>query len=99
MEEILHLLRLVVYAIIYRVLNIPGGCLGFLPSTVAGCLPVRYALIFLRLLGTNLEQYDEELENYPCVTESSNPQNMEFAEKLLQQNKICVMCNSFMKYI
>ena len=27
-------LRLVVYPIIYRVLYIPGGCLGFLPSTV-----------------------------------------------------------------
>ena len=34
MEEILHQLRLVVYPIIYRVLYIPGGCLGFLPSTV-----------------------------------------------------------------
>ena len=30
-----HQLRLVVYPIIYRVLYIPGGCLGFLPSTVA----------------------------------------------------------------
>ena len=28
-------LRLVVYPIIYRVLYIPGGCLGFLPSTVS----------------------------------------------------------------
>ncbi len=27
-------LRLVVYPIIYKVLYIPGGCLGFLPSTV-----------------------------------------------------------------
>ena len=27
-------LRLVIYPIIYRVLYIPGGCLGFLPSTV-----------------------------------------------------------------
>ena len=27
-------LRLVVYPIIYRVLYIPGGCWGFLPSTV-----------------------------------------------------------------
>ena len=35
MEEILHQLRLVVYPIIYRVLYIPGGCLGFLPSTVS----------------------------------------------------------------
>ena len=33
MEEILHQLRLVVYAIIYRVLHIPGGA-RFLPSTV-----------------------------------------------------------------
>ena len=30
MEEILHQLRLVVCPIIYRVLYIPGGCLGFL---------------------------------------------------------------------
>ena len=30
MAEILHLLRLVVYPIIFRVLYIPGGCLGFL---------------------------------------------------------------------
>ena len=29
-----HQLRLVVYPIIYKVLYIPGGCLGFLPSTV-----------------------------------------------------------------
>ena len=33
MEQILHQLRLVVYPIIYKVLNIPGGA-GFLPSTV-----------------------------------------------------------------
>jgi len=31
MEEILHQLRLVVYPIIFRVLYIPGGCLGFQP--------------------------------------------------------------------
>ena len=31
----LHQLRLVVYPIIYRVLYIPGACLGFLPSTVS----------------------------------------------------------------
>ena len=30
-----HQLWLVVYSIIYRVLYISGGCLGFLPSTVA----------------------------------------------------------------
>ena len=36
MEEILHKLRLVVYPIICRVvLYIPGGCLGFQPSTVS----------------------------------------------------------------
>ena len=37
MEEILHQLigSLSVYHIIYRVVYIPGGCLGFLPSTVA----------------------------------------------------------------
>ena len=29
-----HQLRLVVYPIIYKVLYITGGCLGFLPSTV-----------------------------------------------------------------
>ena len=34
MAEILHQLRLVVYPIIYKVLYIPGGCLGFFPSTV-----------------------------------------------------------------
>ena len=28
-----HQLRLVDYPIIYKVLFIPGGCLGFLPST------------------------------------------------------------------
>ena len=33
-SEILHQFRLVVYPIIYKVLYIPGGCLGFLPSTV-----------------------------------------------------------------
>ena len=30
MEEILHQLRLVVCPIIYNVLYVPGGCLGFL---------------------------------------------------------------------
>ena len=30
-----HQLRLVVYPSIYRDLHIPGGCLGFLPSTIA----------------------------------------------------------------
>ena len=30
-EEILHQLSLVVYPIIYRLLYIPHGCLGFLP--------------------------------------------------------------------
>ena len=40
MAEILHQLRLVVYPIIYRVSYIPGGCLGFQPSTVvSGCSP------------------------------------------------------------
>ena len=34
MDKILHQLRLVVYPIIYKVLYIPGGCLGFRPSTV-----------------------------------------------------------------
>ncbi len=34
MAEILHQLRLVVYPIVYKVLYIPGGCLGFQPSTV-----------------------------------------------------------------
>ena len=34
MAEILHQLRLVVYPIIFRVSYIPGGCLGFQPSTV-----------------------------------------------------------------
>ena len=35
MEEFIHQLRLVVYPIIYDGFNtIPGGCLGFLPSTV-----------------------------------------------------------------
>ena len=33
MAEILHQLRLVVYPIIYKVLDIPGGA-GFQPSTV-----------------------------------------------------------------
>ena len=42
-----HQLRLVVYPTIYRVLYIPGGCLGFQPSTVVsffGCRPfsVKY---------------------------------------------------------
>ena len=32
-----HQLRLVVYPIIYRVLYIPGGCLGCLPSRI--CFP------------------------------------------------------------
>ena len=36
-----HQLRLVVYPIIYKVLYIPGGCLGFLPSTV-GILLYNY---------------------------------------------------------
>ena len=34
MEEILHHLIGIVYPSIYRGLYIPGGCLGFLPSTV-----------------------------------------------------------------
>ena len=36
-QKILHLLRLVDSPIIYRLLYIPGGCLGFLPSTFFGC--------------------------------------------------------------
>ena len=39
-EEILHQLRLVVYPIIYKVLYIPGGCSGFLPSKVSYKLPL-----------------------------------------------------------
>ena len=42
MEEIVHQLRLVVYLIIYRVLYIPGGCLGFLPSTVVRSIPKKH---------------------------------------------------------
>ena len=38
MAEILHQLRLVVFPIIYRVSYIPGGCLGFQPSTVSSIL-------------------------------------------------------------
>ena len=38
MEEILHQLRLVVYPVIYSVLCIPGGCLGFLSSTVGNLI-------------------------------------------------------------
>ena len=38
MAEILHQLRLVVYPIICNAFNIPGGCLGFLPSTVPRCM-------------------------------------------------------------
>ena len=42
-SEIMHQLRLVVYPIIFGVLYIPGGCLGFLPSTVLilGCFPTQ----------------------------------------------------------
>ena len=41
-EEILYQLRLVVfYPIIPRVLYIPGGCLGFLPSTLAPAIPLN----------------------------------------------------------
>ena len=42
MEEILHQLSLVAYPIIYKVLYIPGGCLGFLPLTV---FPKRYKVL------------------------------------------------------
>jgi len=35
MEEILHQLIGIVYPIIFRVLYIAGGCLGFFPSTIA----------------------------------------------------------------
>ena len=41
MAEILHQLRLVVYPIIYKVLYIPGGCLGFLPTVALKSLQVR----------------------------------------------------------
>ena len=34
-SEILHQLRLVGYPIVFRVSYIPGGCLGFQPSTVS----------------------------------------------------------------
>ena len=37
-----HQLRLVVYPIIYKVLYIPGGCLGFLPSTAMLVYQKRY---------------------------------------------------------
>ena len=36
--EILHQLRLVIYLIIYRVLYIPGGCLGFLNHQQHHCV-------------------------------------------------------------
>jgi len=42
MEKILHQL-IVVYPIIYKVFNIPGGCLGFLPSTVCLKRPKKMA--------------------------------------------------------
>ena len=38
MAEILHQLRLVVFIIIFRVSYIPGGCLGFQPSTLYSIL-------------------------------------------------------------
>ena len=44
MEEILHQLRLVVYPIINGVSYIPGGCLGFLPSTVL--FPIGYFSLY-----------------------------------------------------
>ena len=47
MAEILHLLRLVVYPIIYKVFYILGGCLGSLPSTV-----VYQAKQFIGIRGT-----------------------------------------------
>ena len=37
-------LRFIVYPIIYKVLYIPGGCSGFLPSTV-GILLIGYIYI------------------------------------------------------
>ena len=39
-SEILHQCRLVFYPIIYRVLYIPGGCLGFLLSIVNSITPL-----------------------------------------------------------
>ena len=66
MEQIQHQLRLVVYPIIYKVFrNIPGGCLGFLPSTVAmengpglkiyfllnmGDIPASYVIVYQRVV-------------------------------------------------
>ena len=44
MAEIMPQLRLVVYPIMYKVLYIPGGCLGFLPSTVVVTNPVGVTL-------------------------------------------------------
>ena len=45
MEEILHQLRLVVYPIIFSVLYIPGGCLGFQNHQQYGFLPAFFLVI------------------------------------------------------
>ena len=46
MAEILHQLRLVVFPIIYKVLYIPGGCLGFQPSTVVAALSLGFMFLY-----------------------------------------------------
>ena len=50
-----HQLRLVVYPIMYRVLYIPAGCLGFLPSTVSKVKewePISHPIRFISLISS-----------------------------------------------
>ena len=48
-----HQLRFAVYPIIYRVLQVPGGCLGFLPSTV---YPIKTHLVTLADCSWDLQR-------------------------------------------
>ena len=76
----LHQLRLVVFPIIYRVSYIPGGCLGFQPSTVTldfvilinWCLSGAFARDQLRQLKTcQLQAGRKKNKQTSCLWESS----------------------------
>ena len=90
MAEILHQLRLIVYPIIYRV-YIPGGCLGFQPSTVSHIL-FSFRSQFFQLKNTGWSSQakkvdDEELGFVGEVTGvTSLVAKMKVAFLVTQQN-------------
>ena len=89
MEQILHQLRFVVYPIIYNVLYILGGCLGFLPSRVCwNQIESLWATEMLCLAGPQLCELssglaDWRLEQGPprCLSQGMSRQYAYYSKK------------------